>query len=71
MITEELGYELKSASLDMLGRAKSVKINKDNTTIIDGMGEKALIDERVRQIKVQMEETTSEFDKEKLSYNFV
>ena len=66
VITEELGYELKSASLDMLGRAKSVKINKDNTTIIDGMGEKALIDERVRQIKVQMEETTSEFDKEKL-----
>ncbi|OJV62448.1 MAG: chaperonin GroL [Clostridiales bacterium 38-18] len=66
VITEELGYELKSASLDMLGRAKSVKINKDNTTIIDGMGEKALIDERVRQIRVQMEETTSEFDKEKL-----
>lgn len=66
VITEELGYELKSASLDMLGRAKSVKINKDNTTIIDGMGEKALIDERVRQIKVQMDETTSEFDKEKL-----
>ena len=66
MISEELGYDLKTATMDMLGRAKSVKINKDNTTIIDGMGDKALINERVRQIKVQMEETTSEFDKEKL-----
>ncbi len=66
MISEELGYDLKTATMEMLGRAKSVKINKDNTTIIDGMGDKALINERVRQIKVQMEETTSEFDKEKL-----
>jgi chaperonin GroEL len=66
MISEELGYDLKTASMDMLGRAKSVKINKDNTTIIDGMGEKALIEERVNQLKIQMEETTSEFDKEKL-----
>lgn len=66
MISEELGYELKTATMDMLGRAKSVKINKDNTTIIDGMGDKTLINERVRQIKVQMDETTSEFDKEKL-----
>lgn len=66
MISEELGYDLKTATMDMLGRAKSVKINKDNTTIIDGMGDKALIGERVRQIRVQMEETTSEFDKEKL-----
>lgn len=66
MISEELGYDLKTATMDMLGRAKSVKINKDNTTIIDGMGDKALINERVRQIRVQMEETTSEFDKEKL-----
>jgi len=66
MISEELGYDLKTATMDMLGRAKSVKINKDNTTIIDGMGDKALISERVRQIRVQMEETTSEFDKEKL-----
>ncbi|MBE0451033.1 MAG: chaperonin GroEL [Clostridia bacterium] len=66
MISEELGYDLKSATMDMLGRAKSVKINKDNTTIIDGMGDKALIDERVNQLKIQIEETTSEFDKEKL-----
>lgn len=66
MISEELGYDLKTATMDLLGRAKSVKINKDNTTIIDGGGDKALISERVRQIKVQMEETSSEFDKEKL-----
>ncbi|MBM7561368.1 chaperonin GroEL [Fusibacter tunisiensis] len=66
MISEELGYDLKSATMEMLGRAKSVKINKDKTTIIDGEGDKALIDERVNQIKMQMEETTSEFDKEKL-----
>ncbi len=66
VITEELGYELKSATVEMLGRAKSVKIDKDNTTIIDGVGDKAVIDERVRQIKAQLEETTSEFDKEKL-----
>lgn len=66
MISEELGYDLKSASMEMLGRAKSVKINKDKTTIIDGMGDKALIDERVRQLKIQIDETTSEFDKEKL-----
>ncbi|MDW7660664.1 MAG: chaperonin GroEL [Bacillota bacterium] len=66
MISEELGYDLKSATMDMLGRAKSVKINKDNTTIIDGMGDKALIEERVNQLKIQIEETTSEFDKEKL-----
>ncbi len=66
LISEELGYELKTATMDMLGRAKSVKINKDNTTIIDGMGDKAAIEERVRQLKMQIEETTSEFDKEKL-----
>lgn len=66
MISEELGYDLKSATMEMLGRAKSVKINKDNTTIIDGMGDKALIEERVNQLKIQIEETTSEFDKEKL-----
>lgn len=66
LISEELGYDLKSATLEMLGHAKSVKINKDNTTIIDGMGDKDLINERVRQIKVQMDETDSEFDKEKL-----
>jgi chaperonin GroEL len=66
LISEELGYELKTATMEMLGRAKSVKINKDNTTIIDGMGDKAAIEERVRQLKMQIEETTSEFDKEKL-----
>lgn len=66
LISEELGYDLKSADMTLLGRAKSVKIDKDNTTIIDGMGDKALINERVAQLKVQIEETTSEFDKEKL-----
>ncbi|MBF4695011.1 chaperonin GroEL [Fusibacter ferrireducens] len=66
VISDELGYELKTTTLDMLGRAKSVKIDKDNTTIIDGLGEKALIDERVGQIKMQLDETTSEFDREKL-----
>ena len=66
VISDELGYDLKSTTLDMLGRAKSVKIDKDNTTIIDGLGDKALIDERVGQIKMQLDETTSEFDREKL-----
>ncbi len=66
VISEELGYDLKTTTLDMLGRAKSVKIDKDNTTIIDGLGEKSLIDERVGQIKMQLDETTSEFDREKL-----
>lgn len=66
VISEELGYDLKTATLDMLGRAKSVKITKDNTTIIDGEGDKAQIEERIRQIKMQIEDTTSEFDKEKL-----
>lgn len=66
VISEELGLDLKTATVDMLGRAKSVKITKDYTTIIDGEGDKAEIDERVRQIKIQIEDTTSEFDKEKL-----
>jgi chaperonin GroEL len=66
VISEELGYELKSAEVSMLGRAKSVKINKDNTTIIDGEGDHGAIQERIRQIRVQIEETTSDFDKEKL-----
>lgn len=66
VISDEVGYDLKTATLDMLGRAKSVKIDKDNTTIIDGLGEKALIEERVGQIKTQLDETTSEFDREKL-----
>jgi chaperonin GroEL len=66
LISEELGYELKEAKLQMLGRAKSVKIDKENTTIIDGYGDHDKIKERVRQIRLQIEETTSDFDREKL-----
>ena len=66
VISEELGYELKNATLDMLGRAKSVKIQKEVTVVVDGYGDKAAIDARIGQIKSQIEETTSEFDKEKL-----
>ncbi|MBQ7919174.1 MAG: chaperonin GroEL [Lachnospiraceae bacterium] len=66
VISSELGYELKDATLDMLGRAKSVKIQKENTVIVDGMGDKEAIKARVAQIKQQVETTTSEFDKEKL-----
>ena len=66
VISEELGYELKEADLSLLGRASSVKVNKENTTIVDGAGEKTAIDNRVNQIKHQISETTSEFDKEKL-----
>ena len=66
VISEELGYELKEADLSLLGRAASVKVNKETTTIVDGSGEKTDIENRVNQIKHQVEETTSEFDKEKL-----
>ena len=66
VISSELGMELKEATMDMLGRAKSVKVQKENTVIVDGMGEKAAIDARVNQIRAQIDETTSEFDKEKL-----
>ena len=66
VISEEVGLELKDATLDQLGRAKSVKVNKENTVIVDGLGEKAAIESRVSQIRGQIEETTSEFDKEKL-----
>ena len=66
VISEELGLDLKEATLDMLGRAKSVKVQKENTVIVDGEGDKAAIDARINQIKGQIEETTSEFDKEKL-----
>ncbi|MDF2887468.1 MAG: chaperonin GroEL [Lacrimispora sp.] len=66
VISEELGYELKNATLDQLGRAKSVKIQKEVTIVVDGYGDKATIDARIGQIKSQIEETTSEFDKEKL-----
>ena len=66
VISEELGYDLKDATLDDLGRAKSAKITKENTVIVDGFGAKEDIDARVNVIKAQLEETTSEFDKEKL-----
>ncbi len=66
VISEEVGLDLKEATLDMLGRAKSVKVQKENTVIVDGMGDKARIAGRVAQIKAQIEETTSEFDREKL-----
>ena len=66
VISEELGLDLKEATLDMLGRAKSVKIQKENTVIVEGFGRKEAIDARVGQIKKQIEETTSDFDREKL-----
>ena len=66
VISEEVGLELKEATLDMLGRAKSVKVQKENTIIVDGMGDKDAIQTRIAQIKSQIEETKSEFDKEKL-----
>jgi len=66
VVSEELGYDLKTITVDMLGRAKSVKIDKDNTTIIDGMGNPEVIEARVKEIKSQIETTTSEFDTEKL-----
>uniref|UniRef100_UPI004055DE9E chaperonin GroEL n=1 Tax=Acetatifactor sp. TaxID=1872090 RepID=UPI004055DE9E len=66
VISSELGYDLKDATLDMCGRAKSVKVQKENTVIVDGEGDKAAIQARIAQIKKQIEETTSEFDKEKL-----
>ena len=66
VISEELGLDLKETTLDQLGRAKSVKVQKENTVIVDGMGDKDAINGRVAQIKAQIEETTSEFDKEKL-----
>lgn len=66
VISKEVGLELKDATMDQLGRAKSVKVKKENTVIVDGMGEKSAIADRVAQIRGQIEETTSEFDKEKL-----
>lgn len=66
MISEELGIKLESVTLQMLGRAKRVRIDKENTTIIDGYGEKSDIDGRIAQIKQQIEETTSDYDREKL-----
>ena len=66
VISDELGMDLKEATMDLLGRAKSVKVQKENTVIVDGCGDKKAIEDRVAQIKKQIEETTSEFDKEKL-----
>ncbi len=66
VISEEVGMELKDATMDQLGRAKSVKVMKENTVIVDGMGDKDEIAARVSQIRAQIEETTSEFDREKL-----
>ena len=66
VISEELGLELKETTMDMLGRAKSVKVQKENTIIVDGYGDKGEIAARVAQIKAQIEDTTSDFDREKL-----
>ncbi|HIT64602.1 MAG TPA: chaperonin GroEL [Candidatus Ventrimonas merdavium] len=66
VISEELGLDLKETTMAQLGRAKSVKVQKENTIIVDGCGDKAEISARVSQIRAQIEETTSEFDKEKL-----
>ena len=66
VISEELGLELKDTTIPQLGRAKSVKVQKENTVIVDGMGDKAALEARIGQIKAQIEETTSDFDKEKL-----
>ncbi len=66
VVSEEIGLELKDTSMEMLGRAKSVKVTKENTIIVDGLGDKKEISDRVAQIKGQIAETTSDFDREKL-----
>ena len=66
VVSSELGYELKDASMEMLGRARQVKVTKEDTTIVDGMGDKKAIADRVAQIRAQIETTTSDFDREKL-----
>ena len=66
VISEDLGIKLENVTLDMLGRAKRVSISKENTTIVDGAGKKKEIEARINQIKAQIEETTSDYDKEKL-----
>ena len=66
VISEELGYELKNTTIDMLGRARQIKVTKENTTIVDGAGDKQAIADRVAQIRAQIGVTTSEYDKEKL-----
>ena len=66
VVSSELGIDLKDATVDMLGRARSANVTKENTVIVDGLGDKDQIEARVNQIKAQLEETTSEFDREKL-----
>lgn len=66
VISEELGLELKSTTMDQLGRARQVRVSKENTIVVDGFGNRTDIDARVNQIRVQLEETTSDFDREKL-----
>jgi chaperonin GroEL len=66
VISEELGIKLESVTLDMLGKAKKIRIDKENTTIVDGAGKKAAIQARIAQIKAQIEDTTSDYDREKL-----
>ena len=66
VISDELGLELKDTTMEQLGRAKSVKVQKESTVIVDGMGDKEEIAARVAQIKHQIAETTSDFDREKL-----
>ncbi|MCR5154654.1 MAG: chaperonin GroEL [Lachnospiraceae bacterium] len=66
VISDELGLDLKDTTMEQLGRAKSVKVTKENTIIVDGLGDKKDIEDRIAQIRNQLEETTSEFDKEKL-----
>ena len=66
VVSSELGIDLKDATVDMLGRARSANVTKENTVIVDGLGDKDQIEARVSQIKAQLEETTSEFDREKL-----
>jgi len=65
-ISEELGLELKNTSIDMLGRARQIRVSKENTIIVDGNGDKTEIEARIKQIKTQIDETTSDFDREKL-----
>ena len=67
VISEELGIDIKEVTLDMLGQCESVKVTKENTTIVNGKGNSEAIKDRVAQIRAQIEETTSEFDKEKLT----
>lgn len=66
VISSDLGLELKDTTLEQLGRAKSVKVEKENTTIVDGEGDKAALHDRIEQIKKQIEDTKSDFDREKL-----